>query len=209
MAVVTISRQFGAGGWFLGERLAKRLGYRYVNEGMIQEVAKKGKISSGRVRVFEKSGTNKLMKFLDKLVSTDYVDRFVSERHGHLDEKGYVEMVRGIFKELHEKGNVIIIGRGGQYILKGSSNTHHVLLVGDMKSRIRLIMDTYQLTGGKAKAMIKQREDQRDQVLRLFSGHEFRDNPMDYDLVINTTQVSLQKTEELVINLVSGTKNQI
>jgi cytidylate kinase len=203
MAVITISRQFGAGGWHLGERLAKRLGYRYVNEGMIQEVAKKGKISSGRVRVFEKSGTNRLLKFLDRLVSTDCVDRFVSEKHGHLDEKGYVKMVRSIFEELHERGNVIIIGRGGQYILKGYSNTYHVLLVGDTKSRIRLIMDTYHLTEAKAKAMIRQREDQRDQVLRLFSGHGFHDNPMDYDLVINTTQVSLQKTEELVINLVS------
>jgi len=203
MAVITISRQFGAGGWLLGERLAKRLGYRCVNEGMIQEVAKKGKISSGRVRVFEKSGTNKLMKFLDKLVSTGSVDRFVSERHGHLDEKGYVKIVRGIFKELHEKGNVIIIGRGGQYILKDYPNTYHLLLVGDMKSRIRLIMDTHKLTEDKAKAMIKKMGGQRARVLRLFSGHEFHDNPIYYDLVINTTQVSLQKTEELVINLVS------
>jgi cytidylate kinase len=203
MAVITISRQFGAGGWSLGERLAKRLGYRYVNEGMIQEVAKKGKISSGRVRVFEKSGTNKLIKFLDRLVSTGSVDRFVSERHGHLDEKGYVEIVRGIFEELHEKGNAIIIGRGGQYILKGYSNTHHVLFVADMKSRISLIKDTYQVTEDKAKAMIKQMEDQRARVLRLFSGHEFHDNPIHYDLVINTTQLGLQKSEELVINLVS------
>ena len=203
MAVITISRQFGAGGWLLGERLAKRLGYRCVNEGMIQEVAKKGKISSGRVRVFEKSGTNKLMKFLDRLVSTGSVDRFVSERHGHLDEKGYVKIVRGIFKELHEKGNVIIIGRGGQYILKDYPNTYHLLLVGDMKSRIRLIMDTHKLTEDKAKAMIKKMGGQRARVLRLFSGHEFHDNPIYYDLVINTTQVSLQKTEELVINLVS------
>ena len=203
MAVITISRQFGAGGWHLGERLAKRLGYRYVNEGMIQEVAKKGKISSGRVRVFEKSGTNKLMKFLDRLVSTDSVDRFVSERHGHLDEKSYVKIVRGIFEELHEKGNAIIIGRGGQYILKGYSNAHHILLVADMKSRIRLIKDTHKLTENKAKAMIKQMEHQRARVLRLFSGHEFHDNPIYYDLVINTTQVGLQKAEELVINLVS------
>jgi hypothetical protein len=64
-------------------------------------------------------------------------------------------------------------------------------------------MGTHNLTEAKAKAMIKKGEDQRAQVLRLFSGHEGHDNPIYYDLVINTTQVSLQKTEELVIHLIS------
>ena len=203
MAVITISRQFGAGGWVLGRRLAKRLGYRYVDESMIQEVAKKGKISSGRVRVFEKSETSRLLKFLDKMIAADYVDRFISDKHGRLDEKGYVEMVRSIFNELHEKGDVIIIGRGGQYILKGYPNTYHILLVGDLESRTRLIMEEHQLTENKAKTMMKQKEQQRDQVSRLFSDHEFHDDPIHYDLVINTSRVNLKKAEELILNLVS------
>ncbi len=203
MAVITISRQFGAGGWVLGRSLAKRLGYRYVDESMIQEVAKKGKISSGRVRVFEKSGTSRLLKFLDKMIAADYVDRFISGKHGRLDEKGYVEMVRSIFNELHEKGDVIIIGRGGQYVLKGYPNTYHILLVGDPESRVRLIMEIHQLTENKAKTMMKQREQQRDQVLRLFSGHEFHDDPIHYDLVINTSRVNRKKAEKLIFNLVS------
>ncbi len=203
MAVITISRQFGAGGWVLGRRLAKRLGYRYVDESMIQEVAKKGKISSGRVRVFEKSGTSRLLKFLDKMIAAGYVDRFISGKHGRLDEKGYVEMVRSIFNELHEKGDVIIIGRGGQYILKGYPNTYHILLVGNLESRIRFIMATHQLTENKAKTMMKQREQQRDQVLRLFSDHVFHDDPIHYDLVINTSRVKLKKIEKLIFNLVS------
>lgn len=203
MAVITISRQFGAGGWVLGRSLAKRLGYRYVDESMIQEVAKKGKISSGRVRVFEKSGTSRLLKFLDKMIAADYVDRFISGKHGRLDEKGYVEMVRSIFNELHEKGDVIIIGRGGQYVLKGYPNTYHILLVGDPESRIRLIMEIHQLTEDKAKTIMKQRERLRDQVLRLFSGHEFHDDPIYYDLVINTSRVSQKKAEKLILKLVS------
>jgi cytidylate kinase len=203
MAVITISRQFGAGGWVLGRRLAKRLGYRYVDESMIQEVAKKGKISAGRVRVFEKSGTSRLLKFLDKMIGADYVDRFISDKHGRLDEKGYVEMVRSIFNELHEKGDVIIIGRGGQYILKGYPNTYHILLVGDRESRIRFIMEVHQLTEDKAKTIMKQRERLRDQVLRLFSGHEFHDDPIYYDLVINTSRVNQKKAEKLILKLVS------
>jgi cytidylate kinase len=202
VAVITVSRQFGAGGWFLGRSLAKRLGYRYVDESMIQEVAKKGKISSGRVRVFEKSETSRLLKFLDKLVFTDYVNRFISDKYGQLDEKSYVEMVRGIFYELHEKGNVVIIGRGGQYILKGYPNTYHVLLVGDLETRIRFVVEALQVKEEKAKAMIKQREEQREQILRLFSNHEFHDNPLNYDLVINMSHVDLKKAEELIVKLI-------
>ena len=203
MAVLSISRQFGAGGWVLGKRLGKRLEYRYVDESMIQEVARKGKISSGRVRVFEKSETSRLLKFLDKMIIADYVDRFVSDKHGRLDEKGYVEMVRSIFNELHEKGDVMIIGRGGQYILKGYPNTYHILLVGDLERRIRFIMETHQLTENRAKTMMKKKEQQRDQVLRLFSDDEFHDDPIHYDLVINTSRVSLKKAEILIFNLVS------
>jgi cytidylate kinase len=183
MAVITISRQFGAGGWVLGKRLAKRLGYRYVDENMIQEVARIGKISSGRVRVFEKSGTSRLLKFLDKMIVADYVDRFVSDKHGRLDERGYVEMVRSIFNEIYEKGDVIIIGRGGQYILKGYPNTYHILLVGDLESRTRFIMEAHQLTENKAKTMMKQKEQERDRVLRLFSDHAFHDDPIQVESI--------------------------
>ena len=69
MAVITISRQIGAGGWTLGKRLSKRLGYRYVNEGMIIEVARKVGVSSGDVRAFEKEGATKLMRLIDRMVS--------------------------------------------------------------------------------------------------------------------------------------------
>jgi hypothetical protein len=83
MPVITLSRQIGSGGWILGRNLARRLGYRYVNEVMIQEVSKKGKISEEKVRVFEKVETTRLSKFLDKLVFTDDIERIVSKKYGY------------------------------------------------------------------------------------------------------------------------------
>lgn len=74
LAVITISRQFGAGGTTLGKRLSKRLGYRYVDDALNKEVAKKVGVSSQQVRTFEKRGTSKLMRILDRVVSPDYID---------------------------------------------------------------------------------------------------------------------------------------
>lgn len=87
MAVITISRHFGAGGWTLGERLSKKLGYRYVQEDMIKEVAAKANVSSDQVRTTEQRGTSRLIKFLDKVVTASYVERLISDKYGYVDEK--------------------------------------------------------------------------------------------------------------------------
>ena len=82
MAVITISRQFGAGGTTLGARLSKRLNYRYVNDELIKEVAKNVGVSSLQVRTFEKRGTSKLRKLLDKIVSVG-LKRSFARSHQH------------------------------------------------------------------------------------------------------------------------------
>ena len=206
MAVITISRQFGAGGRTLGERLAKRLEYQYINEDMIREVAKKVCVSAKQVRAFEKEGGSKLMKFLDTIVSRAYIDRLVSEKYGFIDEKSYVPAVRAVIQELYEQGNVVIIGRGSQYILQGCENAWHLLLVGELKNRIRFMMDKYQLTEKDAERAIKRADQIRSGFLCLFSDKESHDDPRWYDLVLNMNRVSMEKAEDLVVELVSEQK---
>jgi cytidylate kinase len=202
MAVITISRQFGAGGRTLGERLAERLGYRYVNEDMIKEVARKVKVSSSQIRGFEKEAGSKLMRFLDKIVSRDFIDRLISDKYGYVDEKGYVSVVRDIIEELYEEENVVIIGRGSQYILKGYENTWHLLLVGDLEHRIRFMMDKYQLTENEAQKAIKRADQIRARFLSFFSDRELHDDALSYDLVLNMKRINMEKAEELVVNLI-------
>ena len=90
MAVLTISRQFGAGGRTLGESVSKRLGYRYVEEDLIKELAIKAKVSARQIKDFEERGISKLLKFLDKIVSASYVDRLSSDNYRYVDEKIYM-----------------------------------------------------------------------------------------------------------------------
>lgn len=198
MAVITISRQFGAGGWTLGQSLAKSLGYRFVNEDMIKEVASKIGASPDQIVGFEKSGGSKLMKFLDKMVSKDFIDRHITDRYTYVDGKGYVEVVRTIVQDLHDQGNVVIIGRGSQYILKGFKDTWHILLVEDLENRIRFIMEKYGLSRTDAERDIKQRDQSRKDFLGFFSTMGNHDDPIHYDLVLNMNRVSMEKAEELV-----------
>jgi cytidylate kinase len=203
MAVITISRQFGAGGWTLGERLAKRLGYRYVHEDMIKEVAAKAKVSPTRIKTLEKRGASKLMKFLDKVVTTSYVDRLLSDKYGFVDEKTYVDVVKDIVQELYEQGNVVIIGRGGQYVLRGHTDVWKLLLVGDLECRIDFVMNKYKLSRSEAENAVKRRDQIRSRFLNFFQEAATHNDPLSYDLVLNMTRVSMEQAEEIVLTLLS------
>jgi len=203
MAVITISRQFGAGGWTLGERLSKRLGYRYVHEDLIKEVAAKADVSSDQVRAIEERGTSKLMRFLDKIVTTSYIERLLSDKYGFVDEKIYVDVVRSIIQELYEQGNVVIIGRGSQYTLRGLADTWHLLLVGDLPHRTRFVMNKYKLKEHEAEKVIRRRDQTRIRFLGFFEEDKSPDDPLSYDLVLNMSRLSMEKAEELVFNLIS------
>jgi cytidylate kinase len=203
MAVITISRQFGAGGLTLGRRLAKRLAYRYVDEFMIREVADKIGVSPEAIRAFEKEGSTKLMKFLDKLVSKDFINRVISDRYQTVDEKKYLGVVTAIVRELHEQGDVVIIGRGGQYILKGLDEVWRMLLVADWDSRLQMVMDSFGLPEQDAEKFIREKDRTRTNFLSLFAEKERHNDPLFYDLVINLERVSMAKAEQMIINLIA------
>jgi cytidylate kinase len=203
MAVITISRLFGAGGWTLATRLSETLGYKCINEDMIKDAASKLNVSSGQVQNFEKDGASKLMWFIDKMINTNFIDRHISERYSYVNEQSYVEVIRKIIIELHEKGNMIIIGRGGQYILKDFPGTRHILLVQELSSRIRFMMKNYNLSLSEAEKAIKQRDQIRTRFLGFFTDKRHIDDPNNYDLVINMDRISMEKAEKLIMGLIS------
>ncbi|MBN2124435.1 MAG: cytidylate kinase-like family protein [Deltaproteobacteria bacterium] len=200
MAVITISRQIGAGGWTLGQRLARRLGYRYVDERMIKEVADKIGVTPEHVQAFEKEGKSKLNKILDMVVSRNFIDR----QYGFMDERRYVDVVRAIIRGLYEQGNVVIVGRGGQYILKGSPNLWRLLLVDDLTNRIRFITNSYKMTDAEAEDFIKNRDRIRTNFLSFFADKSSHDDPRSYDLALNMENIDMGKAERLVLDLIAS-----
>ena len=203
MATITISRQFGAGGRTLGKSLAKRLGYHFVDDVMVKEVAGRMNVSSKQVEAFEKEGASSLMKILDKFISKDYIDRLISDKYGYVHEKKYVDSIEAIVNSLHKEGNVVIIGRGSQYILKDQPDAYHILLVRELKDRINFLTKQYKMKSeAEVKKTVNRIDKNRENFLNFFSESDSHDDPLCYDLTINTKNVSLEKAADLIINLI-------
>ena len=201
MAVITISRHFGAGGITLGERLAEDLGYRFINDQLIQEVAENVGVSCEQIEGFEKRGTTKLDKLLNLVVSPSFLERH-ADKHGYVHEKKYSDEVKSVLVKIYEEGNAVIIGRGGNYTLQGYPGAIHILLVADMAHRLRFLMSKYKMKEGQAEKAIKRADMIRERFLNCFSPQGNHDDPRLYTMVLNMNQITMEKAVELVKSLI-------
>lgn len=202
MAVITISRYFGAGGITLGERLAEDLGYRFVNDQLIREVAKKAGVSLEQVECFENRGITNLEKMLNFIVSPSFLERH-SDKYGYVHAKVFVDEVKAVIIKLYEEGNCIIIGRGGNYTLQGYPGTMHILLVADDDQRRRFLMGKYRMTENQANQAIKRADMIRTRFLDCLSPDQNHDDPRLYTIVLNMNHVTMDKAVEIVKSLIN------
>lgn len=201
MAVVTISRQFGAGGHTLGKMVADKLGYSFVDEEIIQLVAKKARVSTNWVESVEKEAGGRLLKFITGLVPQSFIGLVLDDKRGYINEEIYVDLLNEIITRIADEGNAVIIGRGSQYILRDRKDAVHVLLVAQKDDRVKFMETHYDLSPKEAETVINRQIKRRINLYRKF-GKEDYDHPHLYHLVINTSKQSLENGLRLICKLV-------
>ena len=203
MAVVTVSRQFGAGGYTLGKMLATRLNYQLVEKEILSKVAKEANVSEQWVQAVEKEAGGLVMRIISGLVSSEFIERQTRNSASDFDEKKYYAFLKKVIRQIADDDEAVIIGRGGQFILKNASETVKVLLVARMEDRIKFIMEHYRQSQNQAEQWIKKEEKRRAAFLKQLDPRDPND-PSIYDLIINTTRITLSEAEEMIIGLVGS-----
>lgn len=201
MAVVTISRQFGAGGHTLGKMIADKLGCSFVDEEIIQMVAKKARVSTNWVESVEKEAGGRLLKFITGLVPRSFIDLVLDDNSGYIDEEIYVDLLHEIISRIADEGNAVIIGRGSQYVLRDREDAFHVLLVAQKKDRVKFMQTHYDLSPKEALTVVNRQEKRRANLYKKF-GKEDYDQPRLYHIVINLSKQGLEKASQLICSLV-------
>lgn len=205
MAVITISRQFGAGGKTLGKMIADEFGYTFADSEIIKSVAEMANVSTHFVETVEKEAGGKFSKFISKMVSKPLVERVLKDERGYIDEEIYLDYLVLIIAQMGDDGNVVILGRGSQYILNDHPDAYHVLLIDEFENRVQFMMANYDLSKSRA-AQVVRAEDKRRKNLYQKLGKTDYDNPFLYHQVLNMSKVSLEQALQLVCKLVDPNK---
>ncbi len=198
MAVITISRQFGAGGKTIGTMVSDQLGYTFVDEDIIQIIAEKAKVSPGWVESVEKEAGGRLSRIVTRMVSKPLVERILKDEYGYIDEQIYIDYLVVIIAQMAEEGNVVFLDRGSQYILNDHPDAFHVLLINTFDNRVKFMMERYDLTESKATQVVKSEEKRRTNLYKKIGKQDY-DHPELYHLVINMAKMDLDEAVATII----------
>ncbi len=174
MAVITISRQMGSLGSKVAVEIGRCLNYRVVWREVINEAASRAGVPEVALATIDE---------LDLLGLRPSVEA----------RKAYHDAVGEIMEELAGAGNVVIVGRAGQVILRGRPGVLHVRVYAPLELRVERIAQRHNLSPETARAQVLTSDQSRTRYLKKYYQSRW-DDPDLYDLMINTEHLDAENT---------------
>jgi cytidylate kinase len=134
--IITISREYGSGGGMIAEALAKHLSWRLVDRSLVLEVAKRAKVAPDVAARFDESTDpwfHHLVKALWRGGYEGVASRVETEA---LDSQTMAAVAGGIILEAAKLGKCVIVGRGGQCLLRNRDDVFHASVYASREQRI-------------------------------------------------------------------------
>ena len=181
--VITIAREYGSGGRFVGKLLADKLGINFYDKELITLTAKESGLSKEYI-----------LKEDQKKNSGNYIDNnddliFIAEQN--------------IIRKLYEKESCVIVGRCADYALKDKKDVIKIFLYSDINSKIKRAVKYYGLDKDKAEKEINRINKQRAKHYNHFTNNEWN-SFKNYDLAINVDKLGVEETSEMIKNIIAS-----
>ena len=181
--IITISREFGSGGRFIGEEVAKKLGIAYYDKNVINEIAEKSGLSPEYIQENAELAPKKGL-FAYALAGRDITGKSVEDM--------VHEAQRKVILELAEKAPCVIIGRNADYILKDRDDVLNVFIHGDMPEKTQRIIRLYNVDEKKAVKMMADTDKRRMTNYNFYTEHKWG-KASNYTLCLNSSQLGYDR----------------
>ena len=215
MPVITIGRQFGAGGATVGRMLADRLKADFLDSRIIDEVARRLQLPKEEVEAEDEQPGSLLARLLVALGSASTEPLIPAEATAWTPpnadptfdtRKAVLQITQHVIQEAARSGNVVIVGRGGAYLLRDLPGALHVFLRAPDTVRVKAVKDRLHVTSDEeAKRRLKQTEENWTAYIRQVYGHD-RTHPAHYDMVLDTGRLGYEATVEAILAALESRK---
>ena len=190
--IITISREFGSGGRFIGEEIAKKLGIAYYDKNIINEIAERSGLSPEYVQENAELSPKKGL-FAYAFVGRDITGRSV--------EDVVYEVQRKVILDLAEKETCVIVGRNADYILKDRDDVLNVFIHGNMPEKTQRIVGLYNVEEKEAVKMMEDTDKRRMTNYNFYTDQAWG-KAGNYTLCLNSSQLGYDRCEKIIMECI-------
>ena len=191
--IITISREFGSGGRFIGEEVAKKLGMKYYDKDIIGQIAEKSGFSPEYVQENAELSPKRGL-FAYAFAGRDITGRSVEDM--------VYEAQRKVVLEIAEKESCVIIGRNADFILKDRDDVLNVFIHGDRVEKIKRICKLYNVTEVDAMKMMTDIDKRRMTNYRFYTDRKWG-MAGNYTLSLNSSELGYDMCEKIIMDCVT------
>jgi CMP/dCMP kinase len=200
MNAITISRQYGSGGGEIAARLAQKLGWQLIDHEIVAQVAHELGITPEEAE----SRDEHVEGFVARVLSTmqlaapaALVPAAIPPVSSGLQEQAYREALQRVVETATNTGHAVIVGRAGQVLLASRRDVLHVRIVAPLSQRITYVARREGLDEANAQLRVQLKDRDRTRYLQM-QYHRSVDDPLLYDLTLNTGVLDLDSAVDLI-----------
>jgi CMP/dCMP kinase len=209
MPVITISRQFGAAGVPVGKALAERFESELLDRAIVAQVAVRSGIPEAEIESYDERLPSFWQRVSTALASAPpeplMVDLpYVEQLPAASMQDKLAAITRAVIEEAAQRGNAVIMGRGGAFILRGHENVLNVQLHASIDTRVRYLLSRVEEVPADVRpeekslrALCHSVDAARGEYLKRLFGADWLDT-RNYDLAIDTGRFGVEKTTDLI-----------
>ncbi|MFK7897486.1 MAG: AAA family ATPase [Myxococcota bacterium] len=198
--IITLSRQYMAGGSEVAARVAKELGWEVIDDGFVEAVAARSGYTIEDVRNLEE----RVPTFLERFAQSSALSfpEFLLSAPSAIDEPEAMKLAhvtRDFLEDLKRRTRVVLVGRAAAAVLSREKNVLHARLVAPVAQRTLEAMRALDLDEAAAAADVEEHDTNRERYHREFYDRDW-DDPVNYHMVLNTELLTREGAADLIVH---------
>jgi len=205
VAVITITRQYGAGGSLVARLVAERLGWTVIDNEFVGAVATRAGLPPEEIAAREERAPSLLERLATALAlsAPEMFAPAAEAESGEAEEDRLIRITERIIAEAAAHGRVVLVGRGATaYLGTAGEGAHalHVYVVAPRAERVRTVMGRLKLEEAQAAKTVHEIDGTRERYLeRYYRRH--RDDAANYHLVVNTAWLGYEGAADTIVDV--------
>ncbi|MGL5681517.1 MAG: AAA family ATPase [Marinifilaceae bacterium] len=195
--IVTIGRQFGSGGRYIGEELAKRMNCKFYDKELLMVVSRESGIGK---EFFERVDENKSGGFLHSVTMGFNMHSMILPTEDYLSSESLFTIQAKVMRKLAETENFVMVGRCADYILR-EYKPLRVFITGNMEDRIKRVAKRRKLSHKAAEELIRKTDKDRASYYTYYTDQSWGDSKY-FDITINSSLLGEEQTIDLLFDIV-------